>query len=62
MDIDKCEFETTKVKYLGFVIQTGKGIRMDSNKMKAIRNWEPPKFVKGVKAFLSFLNFYKGFI
>ena len=30
--------------------------------MKAIRNWESPKSVKGVKAFLGFLNFYKGFI
>ena len=35
---------------------------MNLDKVKAIRNWEPPKSVKKVRAFLGFLNFYKGFI
>ena len=36
LDIDKCEFEVQKVKYLGFIIEAGVGIRMDPEKVKAI--------------------------
>ena len=37
LDIDKSEFETTNVKYLGFIIETGEGIKVDSEKMSAIK-------------------------
>ena len=36
LDISKCEFETTTTKYLSYIIKTGKGIRMDPEKLKAI--------------------------
>lgn len=36
IDIDKCEFEVETTKYLGFIIEVGKGIRMDPAKVKAI--------------------------
>jgi reverse transcriptase-like protein/integrase-like protein len=62
LDIDKCEFETQTVKYLGFVITAGKGIEVDPAKIEAIRSWETPTNVKGVRAFLGFANFYRTFI
>jgi hypothetical protein len=62
LDIDKCEFETQEVKYLGFIIEVGKGIRVDPEKIKAILQWEPPKNVKGVRGFIGFANFYRIFI
>ena len=62
IDIGKCEFETQSTKYLGFIIEAGKGIRMDPEKIKAIREWEAPKSVKGVRSFLGFANFYRRFI
>ena len=29
LDIDKCKFATKEVKYLGFIISTGEGIKVD---------------------------------
>ena len=62
LDIDKCEFEVESTKYLGFIIEAGKGIRMDPAKVKAIVEWEAPRSVKGVRAFIGFANFYRRFI
>ena len=62
VDIDKCEFEVTTTKYLGFIIEAGKGLRMDPAKVEAIVNWSAPTSVKGVRAFLGFANFYRRFI
>jgi hypothetical protein len=62
IDIDKCEFEVQSTKYLGFIIEAGKGLRMDPAKVKAIADWEAPTSVKGVRGFLGFANFYRRFI
>jgi hypothetical protein len=62
LDIDKCEFEVKSTKYLGFIIEAGKGIRMDPEKVKAIIEWATPQSVKGVRSFLGFANFYRQFI
>ena len=57
VDIDKYEFNTTRVKYLGMIMTTN-GIEMDTEKVEAIQNWEAPLSVKKVQAFLGFANFY----
>src|SRR6202044_2515306 len=57
----KCEFNKTKVEYLGMVIEEGK-ISMDSGKLKGIQDWPTPTTVKQVRAFLGFGNFYRRFI
>ncbi|KAK1920528.1 hypothetical protein P3342_008289 [Pyrenophora teres f. teres] len=62
VDIKKCEFEVKSTKYLGFIIDAGKGISIDLDKVKAIKEWEAPKTVKGVRSFLGFANFYRKFI
>jgi hypothetical protein len=62
LDVDKCEFECQSVKYLGFIVEVGKGIRMDPEKVTAIEGWEVPKTVKGVRSFLGFANYYRLFI
>lgn len=62
LDIDKCDFEVQSVKYLGFMLEAGKGIRMDPEKVKAILEWCTPSNVKAVRAFLGFANFYRRFI
>ena len=61
-DIDKCEFGVESTKYLGFIVEARKGIRMDPAKVKAIQDWEAPATVKGVRSFLGFANFYRRFI
>ena len=62
LDIDKCEFEVKETKYLGFIIGTEYGVRMDPAKVKAILDWEAPTTVKAVRSFLGFANFYRTFI
>ena len=57
IDINKCEFETTRCKYLGLII-TPNGINMDEAKVKAITAWQPPKTVRDLQKFLGFANFY----
>ena len=61
VDIDKCEFNTTKVKYLGMIVTTN-GIEIDTEKVEAIQKWEALSTVKDVQAFLGFANFYRQFI
>jgi hypothetical protein len=58
ISINKCKFETHSTKYLGFIIETGKGVQMDPEKVKAILEWASLTTVKGVRAFLGFANFY----
>ena len=50
------------MKYLGFIIKVGVGLRMDPEKIKAIWEWEAPKIKKRVYAFLRFANYYRAFI
>ena len=50
------------MKYLGFILKAGVGLRMDPEKIKAIQEWEAFKIKKGVRAFLRFANYYRAFI
>ena len=52
----KCEFNKTKVEYLGMVIEEGR-ILMDPGKLKGIRDWPEPTMVKQTRGFLGFGNF-----
>ena len=62
LDFDKSKFERGIIKYLGYLIETGRGLRADPEKLEAIRKWEPPTKVKGVRGFLEFCNYYRQFI
>ena len=39
LNIKKCEFEVTRIKYLRFIVNAGVGIQMDPEKVKAITEW-----------------------
>ena len=57
----KCQFEVPRVEFLGYVV--GKeGVSTDPEKTQAVRDWNPPKTVKQLQAFLDFINFYQKFI
>jgi hypothetical protein len=62
LDITKTEFEAKEVKYLGYIVSVGEGLKMDLAKVEAIAKWERPKTVKGVRSFLGFANYYRIFI
>ena len=50
--------EVKTTKYLGFIIKARKDIRIDSEKVQAIKNWQAPTTTKEVREFLEFANFY----
>jgi hypothetical protein len=62
LDIEKSEFAFSEVKYLGFIISAGKGIKINPGKVEAIKKWKAPITVKRVRSFIGFSNFYRGFI
>src|SRR5271155_5554831 len=57
----KCEFNKTKIEYLGMIVEEGK-LSMDPVKLNGIRDWPIPTTVKQVRSFLGFGNFYRRFI
>jgi hypothetical protein len=61
LDVNKCKFGATKVKYLGLIISTN-GIEMDPEKVQAVMDWQPPTSVKDILSFVGFVNFYRRFI
>ncbi len=48
IDIDKCEFEVKSIKYLKFILKVKKDVQMNSQKMKAIINWQALKSMSWV--------------
>lgn len=59
--LSKCTFAVAEVEYLGHIIGS-KGVRMDPNKTKAIKDWPTPRNKKDVQSFLGLLNYYRRFI
>ena len=57
----KCQFEQTKVEYLGVIISED-SIAIDPIKVQGVKNWKRPTTLKEVRAFLGFLNFYRMYI
>ena len=58
---DKCHFHQKKVDFLGYVV-SDQGFEMATDKIQAIKEWELPRTVKDVQAFIGFANFYRRFI
>ena len=58
---EKCEFHSTSVEYLGYVLSPG-GLTMAQDKIKMILDWPELRKVKDIQLFLGFVNFYHHFI
>lgn len=56
--LQKCEFGVEKLVYLGFELD-GQGYRPDPAKTKAILECPPPSSLKGVRAFIGMMQFYR---
>jgi len=57
----KNRFETKKIKFLDYVIQSEQ-IKKNSKKTDAVRNWPSLKQIKKVQAFLKLINYYWKFV
>jgi hypothetical protein len=58
---EKCEWEKTKVEYLGVIVSED-GVEMDPVKVEAVWRWPEPRNKKDLQQFLGFANYYQRFI
>ena len=55
---EKCEFEKTRIEYLGVIISHNK-VEMDPVKIAGVSEWPTPTNKKEVQSFVGFINFYQ---
>jgi len=58
---DKCKWFATEIKVLGHIVDRF-GIKMDPDKVEAIKNRNPPTNVKHLQQFFGMTNYYRKFI
>ena len=57
----KYDFNIEEILILGVIVGKGQ-VKMEQEKIKAIKEWKTPTKVKYVESFLGFANFYRRFI
>jgi transposase InsO family protein len=57
----KCEFFQQSISFLGHVV-SGKGISMEEDKVKAIKEWPVPTTVTAIRSFLGLAGYYRRFV
>ena len=57
----KCDFNMEEIPILGVVVGKGQ-VKMEQEKIKAVKEWKTPTRLKDIKSFLRFANFYRRFI
>ena len=60
-NLKKCVFMTNSLLFLSYVVSS-EGIKVDEEKVKAIREWPTPKNVSDVRRFHGLATFYRRFI
>jgi hypothetical protein len=58
---EKCEFEQTRIEYLGVIISHNK-VEMNLVKIAGVADWLTPSNKKEMQSFVGFINFYQHFI
>ena len=54
----KCNFNMEEIPILEVIVKKGQ-IKIEQEKIKAVKEWKTPTKVKNVESFLEFTNFYQ---
>ena len=57
----KCDFNMEEIPILGVIVGKGQ-VKMEQEKIKAVKEWKTLTRLKDVESFLRFANFYRRFI
>ena len=57
----KCDFNMEEIPILGVIVGRSQ-VKMEQEKIKAVKEWKTPMKIKDVESFLGFANFYQQFI
>lgn len=60
MKQSKCKFMQSRINYLGFVVDT-EGVQADPEKVRVIKEMSRPTDVRGVRAFIGCVSYYRRF-
>ncbi|KAL4027645.1 hypothetical protein IC575_010820 [Cucumis melo] len=60
-NFDKCHFAKTRISYLGHYISK-KGIEVDPEKIRAVKEWPAPSNVRELRGFLGLTGYYSRFV
>ena len=60
-NLKKCRFHQEEVRFLGYVVSS-QGIRMEEERIDAVKAWPEPKSIRDIQVFIGFANFYLRFI
>ena len=59
--IFKFFFGVQEVKYMGHIV-SHEGVKVDPNKIKAIKEWKVPTTIKQLRGFLGLTEYYRKFV
>ena len=60
-NLKKCRFHKDEVRFLGFIVSRD-GIKMEEERIDAVKKWPEPESVRDIQVFIGFANFYRRFI
>ena len=56
-NLKKCRFHQEEVRFLDYVVSS-QGIRIEEERINAVKAWPEPKSIRDIEVFIRFANFY----